>query len=94
MLSEGGKISFTESQLTITNVQEENDGFYECIASNAFGSNITSAKLSVNSEWVWNTLFIARFSLRETCITNIQQAPFLYVGFILQNLTESLLYLK
>ena len=51
ILSVGGKISFTESQLIITNVQEENDGFYECSASNIFGSNITSAKLSVNSEW-------------------------------------------
>ena len=58
LLSEGGKISFTESQLTITNVQEENDGFYECIASNAFGSNITSAKLSVNSKWVWRTFVV------------------------------------
>lgn len=49
-LVEGGRITISETPpftLTISNVQAADEGFYECVAENSYGPNITSARLSI-----------------------------------------------
>lgn len=44
------KFTLTPSLLTISNVQLSDDGFYKCRATNSFGNNETSARLTVTGD--------------------------------------------
>ena len=49
-LNESERVSITPSSLTISNVQASDEGFYECVAENVFGSSTTSARLTIGGE--------------------------------------------
>ena len=49
-LSDGGQYEIDGEQLTVLSVQASNGGFYKCTATNSFGKNATTAKLSVTSK--------------------------------------------
>ena len=50
-LTTGGRVTISPSTtLTITNVQESDEGYYICTAQNSFGRNTTSGRLTVGSE--------------------------------------------
>ena len=54
-LTSGGRFTISSSPstaLTITNVQESDEGYYICTAQNSFGRNATSGWLTVGSECV------------------------------------------
>ena len=46
-LSSNGRITISNTTLTINNVQAVDEGFYECIAVNSFGQNSTSGRLTI-----------------------------------------------
>lgn len=46
-LTTGGQFVVTAGTLIISNVQMSNDGFYKCTATNTYGTNSTSARLTV-----------------------------------------------
>ena len=50
VLSNSVQYTINGQQLTITNVQLTNDGYYTCKATNMQGTNTTSAKLTVQSK--------------------------------------------
>lgn len=49
-LASGGRIFLNASTLIISNVQQSDVGYYQCVAENAFGVNATSAPLSIGGE--------------------------------------------
>ena len=49
-LENSARITVDGDQVTITNVQPADDGYYTCLAVNTFGTNKTSAKLTVKSK--------------------------------------------
>ena len=45
------QITVSGGKVTITNVQDSNEGFYRCTAKNSYGNNSTQAKLTVQSKY-------------------------------------------
>ena len=55
VLTSGGRFTISPTPsitLTITNVQESDEGYYICTAQNSFGRNATSGRLTVGCECV------------------------------------------
>ena len=52
-LSSEGRISISYNVLTISNVQQGDDGFYSCVATNLFGSNTTTARLTFAGKYYY-----------------------------------------
>ena len=46
-LSNSDKYTITSTMLTVSNIQLSDDGYYQCRASNSFGTNHTNARLTV-----------------------------------------------
>ena len=49
-ITTGGQFVVTTGLLIISNVQMSNDGFYKCTATNTYGTNSTSARLTVTGK--------------------------------------------
>lgn len=49
-ISHGSQYEIEGEQLTVLSVQAANDGYFKCTATNSFGKNATSARLSVISK--------------------------------------------
>ena len=49
-LSNSDRISVTPSTLTISGVQASDEGFYECIATNDYGTNTTSSRITIGGK--------------------------------------------
>ena len=68
-ITSGGQFTITDVSLIISNVQMSNAGFYKCTATNTYGTNSTSARLTVTGKLIISPL--SPFSLHFSVIMTI-----------------------